>query len=73
MIYRLFFSLLGAEATNGFTDEYYRTLAYNRDIGGPRGIDGALKLYNLDALVLPVWGMLSTPAGSSTVGNRYMH
>lgn len=32
---------------------YFDALAADKDLGQTRGIDGALKLFNIDALVLP--------------------
>ncbi|KAF8212984.1 hypothetical protein K438DRAFT_1957569 [Mycena galopus ATCC 62051] len=53
---------INAEATNGFDAEYWAALAANHDIGRTRGIDYALKEYDLDALVLPGPGYTSRAA-----------
>ncbi|KAG5644846.1 hypothetical protein DXG03_007576 [Asterophora parasitica] len=53
-----------AEATVGFDSSYLAALAANHALGATRGIDAALKMYNVDALVLPSDGLSSTPAGS---------
>lgn len=59
-------SFIKSEATTGFDDAYYKALAYNREIGGTRGIDDVLKSHNLAALVMPsIWGYVATPAGLS--------
>jgi len=55
-------SLIRAEATNGFDAEYFAALAADHDIGRTRGIDFALKKFDLDALVLPAPGFTSLPA-----------
>jgi hypothetical protein len=41
--------------------EYFRGLARNHDISRTHGIDGALKTYKLDALVLPASAYTTTP------------
>ncbi|KAF8178405.1 amidase signature domain-containing protein [Mycena galopus ATCC 62051] len=56
------FAFINAEATNGFNAEYWVALAANHGIGRTRGIDYALKEYDLDALVLPGPGYTSRPA-----------
>ncbi|KAF4596148.1 hypothetical protein EYR38_007522 [Pleurotus pulmonarius] len=53
--------LLAAEATNGFTAAYFKSLAANHDLGRTRGIDAALRNNNLDALVMPA-SVASGPA-----------
>jgi amidase len=57
------FRFIRAEATEGFNDGYFTALAFDRDLGSTRGIDAALKLHNLDALVLPATGLTTVPAG----------
>ncbi|KZV72268.1 amidase signature enzyme [Peniophora sp. CONT] len=37
-------------------DKYYAALVENKDLGATRGIDGALKKYNINALVMPSTG-----------------
>ncbi|KAJ7820741.1 amidase signature enzyme [Mycena olivaceomarginata] len=54
--------IIASESTNGFDAEYWVALAANHDIGRTRGIDYALKEYDLDALVLPGPGYTSRPA-----------
>ncbi|KAJ7348138.1 amidase signature enzyme [Mycena albidolilacea] len=54
--------LIASESTNGFDVKYWVALAANHDIGRTRGIDYALKEYDLDALVLPGPGYTSRPA-----------
>ncbi|KAG6901830.1 hypothetical protein C0995_007401 [Termitomyces sp. Mi166 len=54
--------LIESEATNGFDDAYFASLAADRELGGARGIDAALQAHNLDALVLPSDGLTTTPA-----------
>ena len=36
---------------------YFKALATDEDLGRTRGIDGALKKFNLDALLLPTDGL----------------
>lgn len=45
---------------------YFDALAFNKELGGTRGIDAALKEHNLDALVLPAQGFTTVPAGKQT-------
>ncbi len=52
-----------SEATEGFNDEYFAALAFDKDIGSTRGIDAVLKEHKLDALVLPSTGFTTAPAG----------
>ncbi|KAF9463205.1 amidase signature enzyme [Collybia nuda] len=54
--------LITSEATKGFNSTYFAALSANHELGGSRGIDAALKMHNLDALVLPAPGFTSTPA-----------
>jgi amidase len=58
----LMYRLIQCDATNGRDEAYGKALARNLEVGATRGIDAALKKYNLDALVLPADGT-STPAG----------
>ncbi|KAG6856086.1 hypothetical protein H0H87_007526 [Tephrocybe sp. NHM501043] len=46
----------------GFDSDYFTSLATDRELGGPRGIDAALQAHKLDALVLPADGFTTTPA-----------
>ncbi|TFK55207.1 amidase signature enzyme [Heliocybe sulcata] len=55
-------TLIKAELTEGFNTTYYQALAYNYELGRTRGIDAALKEHDLDALVLPTAGYVTTPA-----------
>jgi amidase len=57
------FRFTRAEATEGFNDAYFTALAFDHDLGSTRGIDAALKLHQLDALVLPATGFTTVPAG----------
>ncbi|KAJ7256617.1 amidase signature domain-containing protein, partial [Mycena rebaudengoi] len=41
---------------------YFKAVAFNRELGGTRGIDFALKEHNLHALVLPSDGYTTIPA-----------
>ena len=36
--------------------QFFDALAADKDLGQTRGIDGTLKLFNLDALILPTSG-----------------
>ncbi|KAH9486285.1 Putative amidase [Psilocybe cubensis] len=58
--------LIRAQATTGRNAAYYEALALNRELGATRGIDGALKAYNLDALVLPAPGFVFPAPGFVT-------
>lgn len=53
-------SLIRSEITTGRNSTFFEALALNKELGATRGIDAALKTYNLDALVLPVPGELAT-------------
>ena len=58
------FSLIKSETTTGRNSTFFEALASNKELGATRGIDAALKTNNLDALVLPVPGLVATgPAG----------
>ncbi|KAJ7115101.1 amidase signature enzyme [Mycena crocata] len=58
--------LVMAETQLGGMDAtYYAALAADRDIGSTRGIDSALKQFNLDALVLPAPGVNNPPGGGA--------
>jgi len=54
--------LIESEATTGRNSTFFESLTFNRDLGGSRGIDAALKAHRLDALVLPSPGFTTTPA-----------
>ena len=54
---------IDAEATTGRNSSYFQSLAFDHDLGRTRGIDAALKQFNLDALVLPAPGLTTVPAG----------
>ncbi|EIN14649.1 amidase signature enzyme [Punctularia strigosozonata HHB-11173 SS5] len=54
-------TLIEAEATTGMNTAYFAALAADKDLGATRGIDAALKQFNLDALVLPA-SVSTTPA-----------
>ncbi|KZT01569.1 amidase signature enzyme [Laetiporus sulphureus 93-53] len=54
--------LIESETTNGFNSTYYAALAYDKEMGAINGIDAALQMYELDALVLPAPGYTTTPA-----------
>ena len=41
---------------------YFQALAFDKDLGATRGIDAALKTFDLDALVLPAPGFTTVPA-----------
>ena len=57
-------SLIKSETTTGRNSTFFEDLASNKELGATRGIDAALKTNNLDALVLPVPGLVaSVPAG----------
>ncbi|EJD02000.1 amidase signature enzyme [Fomitiporia mediterranea MF3/22] len=58
-----------SESTNGFNVTYFQASAHDRELGGSRGIDAALKAYNLDALILPApaSGFTTVPPGPLTV------
>ena len=57
-------SLIKSETTTGRNSTFFEALASNKELGATRGIDAALKTNNLDALVLPVPGLVaSVPAG----------
>ncbi|KAJ4469383.1 amidase signature domain-containing protein [Lentinula edodes] len=53
---------IASEATTGFTDAYFRSLAFDKELGGAQGIDAALEMFDLDALVLPAQGLTTVPA-----------
>ncbi|KAG1743677.1 amidase signature enzyme [Suillus paluster] len=54
--------LIESQATTGFNASYYQSLAFDMELGATRGIDAALKMYALDALVLPAPGFTTVPA-----------
>ncbi|KAJ3996458.1 amidase signature enzyme [Lentinula boryana] len=53
---------IASEATTGFTDAYFQSLSFDHELGGAQGIDAALKMFDLDALVLPAQGLTTVPA-----------
>jgi len=57
------YSLIESDATPGLDAAYFAALAADHELGRARGIDGALKAHNLDALVLPSDGFTTSPAG----------
>ncbi|KAH7910545.1 amidase signature domain-containing protein [Hygrophoropsis aurantiaca] len=54
--------LIASQATTGFNATYYASLAFDKELGATRGIDAALEMYSLDALVLPAPGYTTVPA-----------
>ncbi|KDR74826.1 hypothetical protein GALMADRAFT_269063 [Galerina marginata CBS 339.88] len=56
--------LIESEATVGLNATFFRSLAFDIELGATRGIDATLKAHNLDAIVLPAPGFTSTPAGT---------
>jgi amidase len=61
-------SLIRSEVTRGRNSTFFEALASSKELGATRGIDAALKTYNLDALVLPVPGLVATiPAGMAVM------
>ncbi|KAF8062472.1 amidase signature enzyme [Lyophyllum atratum] len=54
--------LIESDATPGLDAAYFAALAADHELGGARGIDGALRAHNLDALVLPSDGFTTGPA-----------
>ncbi|THU98508.1 amidase signature enzyme [Dendrothele bispora CBS 962.96] len=54
--------LIESEATTGFNATYFQALAFDHELGRNRGIDAALKQFNLDALLLPSSGLTTVPA-----------
>jgi hypothetical protein len=62
------YSLIKSETTTGRNSTFFEALASNKELGAARGIDAALKTNNLDALVLPAPGLLTTvPAGMAVM------
>ncbi|KAJ7130419.1 amidase signature enzyme [Mycena epipterygia] len=55
-------TLMLVEETTGFNETYFAALAANHDMGRARGIDFVLKEFNLDAIVSPAPGFITTPA-----------
>ncbi|KAJ7215193.1 amidase signature domain-containing protein [Mycena rebaudengoi] len=51
---------------------YFKAIAFNRELGGTRGIDFALKEHNLDALVLPAEGYVTVPAGATDAALNFL-
>lgn len=56
------FSLIESEATTGRNATFFEALAFDKDLGATRGIDAALKSFDLDALILPAPGLTTVPA-----------
>ncbi|KAF9036317.1 amidase signature enzyme [Panaeolus papilionaceus] len=54
--------LIESQATTGRNATFDQSLAFNRELGGARGIDAVLKAHKLDALVLPSGGFTTVPA-----------
>ncbi|KIJ62099.1 hypothetical protein HYDPIDRAFT_114947 [Hydnomerulius pinastri MD-312] len=54
--------LIESQATTGFNSSYYQSLAFDKELGATRGIDAALEMYTLDALILPAPGYTTVPA-----------
>ncbi|KAG1767612.1 amidase signature domain-containing protein [Suillus placidus] len=54
--------LIESQATTGFNASYYQSLVFDMELGATRGIDAALKMHALDALVLPAPGYTTVPA-----------
>ncbi|KII91546.1 hypothetical protein PLICRDRAFT_135820 [Plicaturopsis crispa FD-325 SS-3] len=54
--------LIESEATDGFNSTFFAALSSDKDLGATRGIDAALQMHNLDALVLPAPGFTTVPA-----------
>lgn len=54
--------LIESEATTGMNSTFFQSLAFDKELGATRGIDAALKQFNLDALVLPAPGFTTVPA-----------
>jgi hypothetical protein len=64
-------SFIESEATTGRNSTFFEALASNKELGATRGIDAALKTYNLDALVLPAPGLVAAfPAGMAWQSSR---
>ena len=51
------FRFISSEETT-VNASYFKALAADEDLGRTRGIDGALKKFNSDALLLPTYGCL---------------
>ena len=61
----LIHSLIELEATTGFNTTFFQSLAFDKALGQTQGIDTALKVHDLDMLVLPAPGFMTVPAGKS--------
>ncbi|EKM56725.1 uncharacterized protein PHACADRAFT_254013 [Phanerochaete carnosa HHB-10118-sp] len=55
-------TFIESEATTGMNSTYFQALAFDKDLGATRGIDAALQMFGLDALVLPAPGFTTVPA-----------
>ena len=63
-------SFIESEATTGRNSTFFEALAFNKELGTTLGIDAALEGNNLDALVLPVPGMVAAlPAGMAVMSS----
>ncbi|KAG2353763.1 amidase signature enzyme [Suillus spraguei] len=54
--------LIESQATTGFNASYYQSLAFDKELGATSGIDAAIEMYALDALVLPAPGYTTVSA-----------
>ncbi|KAG2351038.1 hypothetical protein BDR07DRAFT_1502861 [Suillus spraguei] len=54
--------LIESQATTGLNASYYQSLAFDKELGATSGIDAAIEMYALDALVLPAPGYTTVPA-----------
>jgi amidase len=63
-------SLIRSETTTGRNSTFFEALASNKELGAARGIDAALKTNNLDALVLPAPGRVTTPPAGMAMSVR---
>ncbi|TFK31319.1 hypothetical protein BDQ12DRAFT_694329 [Crucibulum laeve] len=52
-----------SEATSGYNSTFFQALTYDRELGATRGIDAVLKRHRLDALVVPVVGLVTSASG----------
>ena len=54
--------LIASQSTHGYNSTFYSALSFNNETGRERGIDGALKAHDLDALILPSDGWAAVVA-----------
>ncbi|KAF4612723.1 hypothetical protein D9613_011810 [Agrocybe pediades] len=66
-------TLIEAQATSGRNATFFEALNSNYDKARTRGIDAALKMHKLDALVLPAIGDTTMPAEFELIGFRYAY